>query len=104
MASRGILEHRPPAPEDPVHPDDLDGIGGLTGETVAWMDQRLAEFDDGITRELQGLLSERLYVSPEDGLTLGAAVFRLAVFHELKKTGVLTYDEFRRIKAGMLRF
>jgi hypothetical protein len=85
-----------------VQPDDMDGIGGLTDETVAWMDQRLAEFEDGVTRDMQRVMSERLYVSPEDGLTLGAAVFRLAVFHELKKTGVLTYDEFRRIKAGLL--
>jgi hypothetical protein len=85
-----------------VQPDDLDGLGGLTDETVAWMDQRLAEFEGGMSRGLQNVLSERLYVAPEDGLTLGGAVFRLAVFHELKKTGVLTYDEFRRIKAGLL--
>jgi hypothetical protein len=85
-----------------VQPDDLDGLGGLTDETVAWMDQRLAEFDVGMSRDLQDILSERVYVSPEDGLTLGGAVFRLAVFHELRKNGVLTYDEFRRIKAGLL--
>jgi hypothetical protein len=85
-----------------VQPDDMDGIGGLTDETVAWMDQRLAEFEDGVTRDMQKVMSEQLYVAPEDGLTLGAAVFRLAVFHELKRTGVLTYDEFRRIKAGLL--
>ena len=83
-------------------PDDLDGPGGLTDETVAWMDQRLAEFENGVTSDLQSVLSERVNVGPDDGLTLGGAIFRLAVFHELKKTGVLTYDEFRRIKAGLL--
>ncbi len=83
-------------------PDDLDGPGRLSDESVAWMDQRLAEFENGLTGEVQRMLTERVFVGPEDGLTLGGAIFRLAVFHELKKTGVLTYEEFRRIKSGLL--
>src|SRR4029079_1545163 len=78
-----------------VHADDLDGLGRLTDETVHWMDQRLARLDDDVTDQMQAVLTERLYVAPEDGLTLGSAVLRLSVFYELKKTGVLTYEEFR---------
>ena len=88
-----------------MHPEEFDGLGRLTGETIDWMDRRLAEFDDshdGLTGQLRGVLSEGLYRAPEDGLTLGSAIFRLAVFHELKKTGVLTYEEFRGLKSRLL--
>ena len=85
-----------------MHADDLDGLGRLTDETVHWMDRRLARLDDDVTDEMQAVLAERLYVAPEDGLTLGSAVLRLSVFYELKKTGVLTYEEFRGIKSRLL--
>jgi hypothetical protein len=100
--SRRDFEHRPAGREEHVHPQDDDGLGRLTGETIDWMDRRLAEFDDGLTGELRGVMSEGLYTGPEDGLTLGSAIFRLAVFHELKKTGVLTYEEFRGLKSRLL--
>ena len=100
--SRGDFEQTPEARDEHLHPDDLDGLGHFTGETIDWMDRRLAEFDDSRTGELRGVMSEGLYVAPEDGLTLGSAIFRLAVFHELKKTGVLTYDEFRGLKSRLL--
>jgi len=85
-----------------VHADDLDGLGRLTDETVHWMDRRLARLDDDVTDEMQAVLAERLYFAPEDGLTLGSAVYRLAVFYELKKTGMLTYEEFRGLKSRLL--
>jgi hypothetical protein len=100
--SREDFEHRPAGREEHVHPDEFDGLGRLTGETIDWMDRRLAEFDDPLTGELRGVLSEGLYKAPEDGLTLGSAIFRLAVFHELQKTGVLTYEEFRGLKSRLL--
>jgi hypothetical protein len=85
-----------------VLPDDRDGPGHLADQDVRWMDQRLADFANGLDTELRGVLGERLHAGPPDRVTVGSALFRLMLLHELRKVGVLTYDEFQGLKARLL--
>jgi hypothetical protein len=88
--------------EEHVLTGDFDGSGRLTDEDVRWLDQRMAGFGNDLSVELQTVLAERLDVGPEDGLTLASGLVRLMVLHELRKTGVLSYDEFRGLKSRLL--
>ena len=83
-------------------PDDFDGLGSLTDEAFQLTDRRRPDVETALTVQMQAVLGERLYAEPQDGLTLGGAIARLIMLHELKRTGVLTYEEFRGLKTRVL--
>ena len=84
-----------------MQPDDLDGLVSLTDGAVRLTGPRRQEAEDPMTAQFRAILDERLYIAPQDGLTLGGAIARLSMLHEFQKSWVLTAEEFQGIKSRL---
>jgi hypothetical protein len=83
----------------PAH--DLKVLAHAIDGVVDIVDAGVTGVENGLTRELQAEFAAIAHSSPRDNRAFASAVARVLVLHELRKSGALSYDEFRSLKARL---
>ena len=82
--------------------DDLKVLALAIDRVVDIVDAGVTGLEDGLSRELQAGYADIARRSPGESRAFASAVARVLVLHELRKSGALSYDEFRTLKSRLL--
>jgi hypothetical protein len=82
--------------------DDLKVLAQAIDGVVDVVDAGMRDLENGLTPEVQAEFVQNSHRSRADTRAFASAVARVLVLHELRKSGALSYDEFRTLKSRLL--